>query len=117
MNLLEVFLEKLDPFENWTISDKASMIGNKVYSTGKVEGVKPYSVLTLTGICFSCAGTEYILKDGDNVYRLQNANNLYRYKGQNLKKQRVYDIIVFVLELAMMLAITIAISYIRFVLN
>lgn len=117
MNLFEVFLEKLKPFEECEIDDKVCAIGDKVYSTGKIEGVKPYSVLTLTGISFSSDGTNYILRDGDNVYRLRNANNLYHYKGQDLKKQRVYDIIVLVLELAMMLVITIVLSYIRFALN
>ena len=117
MNLFEVFCEKLKPFEDWTIGEKVSTIGDKVYSTGKIESAKSYSVLTLTEIKFSSVGTEYTLKDGDNVYHLRNANNLYRYKGQDLKKQRVYDIIVFVLELAIMLVITIALSCIRFALN
>lgn len=110
MSLFEVFCEKLKPFEEWTFDDKVCAIGNKVYSTGKIEGVKPYSVMTLTEIRFSNDGTEYILRHGNNVYHLRNANNLYRYKGQDLKKQRIYDIFVLALELAVM-AITGALSY------
>lgn len=113
MNLFEVFLEKLKPFEDWAISDKAGMIGKKVYSTGKVKGIKPYSVLTLTGISFSSDGTKYILRDGENVYHLRNADNLYPYKGQDLKKQQMYDTIVLGIELAVILAITGALMYYR----
>lgn len=109
MSLFEVFFEK--PLEECTIDDKARAIGGKVYSTGKIEGVKPYSVLTLTGISFSSDGTKYILRDGENVYHLRNADNLYPYKGQDLKKQQIYDTIVLGIELAVMLAITGALSY------
>lgn len=113
MNLFEVFLEKLKPLEECAIDDKVRAIGGEVYSTGKIEGVKSYSVMTLTGIRFASDGTEYILKDGDNVYCLRNAYKLYRYKGQDLKKQRIYDTIVLALELVVMLAITGALSYYR----
>lgn len=106
MSLFEVFLEKLKPIEECEL-------GDKVYSTGKIEGVKPYSVLTITGISFSSNGTEYILRDGNDVYRLRNADNLYRYKGQDLKKQRIYDIIVLALELVVLLAVTGVITYYR----
>ena len=109
MNLFEVFLE--DPIEEWTIDDKVRAIGGKVYSIGKIDGVKSYTVMNLTTIRFSSEGTEYILKDGDNVYCLRNAYKLYRYKGQDLKKQRIYDIVGFVVELAVMLAVTGAVSY------
>lgn len=110
MSLFEALCEKLQPFEKWEIDDKVRTIGDKVYSTSKIEDIKPYSVLTLTGISFSSDGTEYILRDGDNVYRLRNASNLYRYKGQDLKKQRIYDTVILALELAVMLTLTIICS-------
>lgn len=61
MSLFEVIRNKFKPFDECEI-------GDKVYSRGKIEGVKPYSILTVTGFSFSKEGMAYILSDGDNVY-------------------------------------------------
>ena len=106
MNLFEVIRNKFKPFDECEI-------GDKVYSRVKIEGVKPYSILTVTGFSFSKEGMAYILSDGDNVYYLRDIDDLCRYKGQDLKKQRIRDIIVLAVELAVMLAVTGALQYCR----
>lgn len=89
-------------------------IGDKVYITSRRNGIKPYSVLTITGLSFSNGDTvEYILRDESNVYRLQDTDSLRLYKGQDLKKQRTRDIVIFALELAILLYAMVVLWFIK----
>lgn len=95
-------------------TDLEYTIGDKVYITSRRNGIKPYSVLTITGLSFSNGDTvEYILRDESNVYRLQDTDNLRLYKGQDLKKQRTRDIVIFALELAILLYAMVVLWFIK----
>lgn len=95
-------------------TDLEYTIGDKVYITSRSNGIKPYSVLTITGLSFSNGDmAEYILRDESNVYRLQDTDSLRLYKGQDLKKQRTRDIVIFALELALLLCAIVVLWFIK----
>lgn len=81
----------------YLLSQPASAcIGDKVYIKERIKGIKPYSVLTLHGFSLSCDDVTFFLKDeNENDYSVKR-ECFYPYKGQDLKKQKMYDNIVYI---------------------
>jgi len=79
--------------------------GDKVYTKEKIKGVNPYSILTVKGVFFSKEETKYHLVDDNNSEMSVNVEKLYPYKGQDLKKQKIYDNVSFTVILAILVAV------------
>lgn len=62
-----------------------------LYIRVKRGSIKPYTVLKLTGIDFLVTETIYHLKDEYGHICEAYRENIFVYRGQNLKIQRVYD--------------------------
>lgn len=83
----------------------SSCIGDRVYIKERIKGIKPYSVLTLHGFSLSCENVIFFLKDENENICSVNRECFYPYKGQDLRKQKIYDNVVFAVTLTILSAV------------
>lgn len=79
--------------------------GDKVYIKGRIKGIRSYSPLTLQGMQGSDDKIEYHLVDENNKDFLVDCDSVYPYRGQNLKNQKIYDIVSHSIVFAVLAAV------------
>ncbi len=82
-----------------------------LYITSRAGTVKSYTVLKLKGITFAGDTTKYILADEFEHSCSVEREMICFYKWQNLKAQRVFDIVLLTLEIALMASILVLTDY------
>lgn len=75
--------------------------GDKVYNTIKIDDIKPYSVLEVTGWSYCSADNviKYILVYDNRKYNVRGDERLHLYSGQDLRSQRKRDILFQILTI------------------
>lgn len=79
--------------------------GDKVYIKERIKGIKSYSLMTIKGFQYCDGISEFHLVDENNDDFYCNIEKVYPFKGQDLKKQKIYDNVSFTVILVIMVAI------------
>lgn len=83
---------------------------DKVYIKENIKGINSYSLLTIKGTCWSKEETDYHLVDENNRDVYVNVDKVYPYKGQDLKKQKIYDVVSTAILFSALIAVAIVLS-------
>ena len=79
--------------------------GDKVYIKERMKGIKSYSLMTIKGFQYCDDIAEFHLVDDNNGDFYCNIEKVYPYKGQDLKKQKIYDIVSHTIILVLLVAV------------
>ena len=79
--------------------------GDKVYIKERMKGIKSYSLMTIKGFQYCDDIAEFHLIDDNNGDFYCNVEKVYPYKGQDLKKQKIYDIVSHTIILVLLVAV------------
>lgn len=65
----------------------------RVYIKERIKGIKSYSLMTIKGFQYCDGISEFHLADDNNGDFYCDVEKVYPFKGQDLKKQKIYDIV------------------------
>lgn len=77
----------------FSINKSPLRCGDKVYIKERMKGIKSYSLMTIKGLQYCDGMSEFHLVDENNGDFYCNIEKVYPFKGQDLKKQKIYDIV------------------------